>query len=142
MERHYCWYSPKLDSYLVQFYVTYVLTMYFFSLAKHFQVITLMMLCFIQQKKNPKSNQAILSYNFTTSSRKWFYENYVVLNLRKHFSKAVAQRCSVKKVFLEISQNSQENTCARVSFLIKLQAAFGGQITFGSKLIRFGTDVK
>ena len=33
---------------------------------------------------------------------------------------AVAQRCSVKKVFLEISQNSQENTCASVSFLIKL----------------------
>ena len=32
---------------------------------------------------------------------------------------AVAQRYSVKKVFLEISQNSQENTCARVSFLIK-----------------------
>ena len=27
-----------------------------------------------------------------------------------------------KKVFLEISQNSQENTCARVSTLIKLQA--------------------
>ena len=35
---------------------------------------------------------------------------------------AVAQRYSVKKAFLEISQNSQENTCARVSFLIKLQA--------------------
>ena len=34
---------------------------------------------------------------------------------------AVAQRCSVKKVFLKISQNSQENNCARVSFLIKLQ---------------------
>ena len=28
-----------------------------------------------------------------------------------------------KKVFLEISQHSQENTCARVSFLIKLQAS-------------------
>ena len=27
-----------------------------------------------------------------------------------------------KKVFLEISQNSEENACARVSFLIKLQA--------------------
>ena len=25
---------------------------------------------------------------------------------------AVAQKCSVKKVFLEISQNSQENICA------------------------------
>ena len=32
------------------------------------------------------------------------------------------RRCSVEKVFLEISQNSQENTSARVSFLIKLQA--------------------
>ena len=36
---------------------------------------------------------------------------------------AVAQRCSVKEVFLKISQNSQENTCARVYFLIKLQAS-------------------
>ena len=36
-------------------------------------------------------------------------------------SEAVAQRCSVEKAFLEISQNSQENTCARVSFLTKLQ---------------------
>ena len=34
---------------------------------------------------------------------------------------AVAQRCSVKQVFLEISQNSQESNSARVSFLIKLQ---------------------
>ena len=34
----------------------------------------------------------------------------------------VAYRCSLKKVFLQISQNSRENTCARVSFLIKLQA--------------------
>ena len=29
---------------------------------------------------------------------------------------SVVQRRSVKKVFLEISQNSSENTCARVSF--------------------------
>ena len=29
----------------------------------------------------------------------------------------------MKKVILEISQNSQENTCARFSFLIKLQAS-------------------
>ena len=35
---------------------------------------------------------------------------------------AVPRRCSVKKVFLEISENSRENTCARVSFSIKLQA--------------------
>ena len=35
---------------------------------------------------------------------------------------AVVWRCSVEKVFLQISQNSQENTCARVSFLIKALA--------------------
>ena len=34
---------------------------------------------------------------------------------------AVVQRCSLKKVFLENWQNSKENTCASVSFLIKLQ---------------------
>ena len=38
-------------------------------------------------------------------------------------TEAVVRRCSVKVVFLKISQNSQENTCARVSFLIKLQAS-------------------
>ena len=37
------------------------------------------------------------------------------------YSEAVVQMCSVIKVFLEVSQNSQENTRARVSFLIKLQ---------------------
>ena len=38
-------------------------------------------------------------------------------------SEAVARRCSIKKVLLEISQNSKENTCASVSFLIKLRAS-------------------
>ena len=37
-------------------------------------------------------------------------------------TEAFAGRCSVDKVFLEISQNSQGNKFARVSFLIKLQA--------------------
>ena len=32
------------------------------------------------------------------------------MNLRK---KTVVQRCSVKNVFLEISQSSQENSCPR-----------------------------
>ena len=34
------------------------------------------------------------------------------------------RRCSAKKVFLKISPNLQGNTCARVSFLIKLQVEF------------------
>ena len=33
-----------------------------------------------------------------------------------HFVETVAQSCSVKKVFLEMSQNSKESTCARLSF--------------------------
>ena len=37
-------------------------------------------------------------------------------------TEAVFRRCSVKKLSLKISQNSQKNTCARASFLIKLQA--------------------
>ena len=40
-----------------------------------------------------------------------------------YYAEAVVQRCSVKKVFSEISQNSQKNTCARVSLLMKLQAS-------------------
>ena len=38
--------------------------------------------------------------------------------LHQQLLEVVAQRYSVKKVFLEMSKNSQENTCARVSFLI------------------------
>ena len=38
-------------------------------------------------------------------------------------TEAVVRRCSVKKMFLEILQNLQENTCTGVSCLIKLQAA-------------------
>ena len=37
-------------------------------------------------------------------------------------AEAVVQRCFVKKVFLKVSQNSLENTCAKVCFLIKLKA--------------------
>ena len=50
--------------------------------------------------------------------KKWSFEFLV----KSDFSSEVLVRgCSVKKVLLEISQNSQENPCSRVSFLIKLQ---------------------
>ena len=51
------------------------------------------------------------------SGLKTEYPNILILT-----SEAVVQRCSVKKLFLETSQNSQENTCARSSFLISLLA--------------------
>ena len=37
-------------------------------------------------------------------------------------TEAVAQRYSIKKVFLKILQNSQENICVGVSFMVKLKA--------------------
>ena len=46
----------------------------------------------------------------------------ILLDVSFLLSEVVSPMCSVKKTFLEISQNSQENTCARVSFSIKLQA--------------------
>ena len=53
-------------------------------------------------------------------------ENYVyshqALTFSLLLSKAAIRGVLQKKVFLEISQNSQENICARVSFLIRLQA--------------------
>ena len=60
------------------------------------------------------------------------YSNHIYVNIAKNISisnqqkglrtEAVTWRYSVKKVFLEISQNSHENNCSRVSFLIQLQA--------------------
>ena len=53
----------------------------------------------------------------------FLYLKYKHIRLsRKANIETVAQRYSVKKVFLEISQNSQEHICTGVSFFIKLQA--------------------
>ena len=47
----------------------------------------------------------------------------IEIMIAKVMAEAVTQWCSVRKVFLEISQNSQETTYARVSFLIKSYAS-------------------
>ena len=59
---------------------------------------------------------------------KLFPGKVLYLSVLKQRKEAVAQRCSFKEVFLEISENSQENTCARVSFLMKLQVKANGFI--------------
>ena len=38
-------------------------------------------------------------------------------------TEAIPKTCPVKKMFLEILQNSEENTGARVSFFMKLQVS-------------------
>ena len=56
-----------------------------------------------------------LNLKFTYKTTK---EKFALLDLSVS-PETVARRCSVKKLFLKISQNSR----ARVSFLIKLQAS-------------------
>ena len=49
------------------------------------------------------------------------FKNKILILSAKNDSEAAVRRCSVKMVFWKISQNSQENTCPRLPFLIKLQ---------------------
>ena len=63
----------------------------------------------------------IIRKNTTTTNLQKITHEKEIVSSKSIKREAVAKRCSVKKVFLKISQNSQENTCARVSFLIKLQ---------------------
>ena len=65
--------------------------------------------------KISKSNQIFDTTVFPDSEP----NSWQIFSLKK----AIFQRCSIKSVFLEIPQNSQENACVRVSFLIKLQAS-------------------
>ena len=76
---------------------------------------------FVETFKNHASyiHTFSLTDNFRNSRKKGKKEKNLVLE-------AVFRRCSIKKLSLKISQNSQENTCARlarVSLLIKLQAS-------------------
>ena len=75
-----------------------------------------------------KVNQVSLStafiwsqLKFWSSSYQCFAISYFLLSQFFTYQEAVAQRYSVKKVFLEISQNLLENICASVPFLIMLQ---------------------
>ena len=77
-----------------------ILTFY----CRHFYCIFLFLLRFVIintfKKKTIEMKQSILDLCFLRSHRNCFF---------------------FKKLFIKISQNSQENTCTRVSFLINLQ---------------------
>ena len=55
-------------------------------------------------------------------SNKLIRSRYLCHGLDTRLFRSSHQNCSIKNVFLENSQKLQENTCARASFLIKLQA--------------------
>ena len=43
-------------------------------------------------------------------------KNLIQIRNGRTISRNGARRCSVEKIFLKVSQNSQENTCVKVSF--------------------------
>ena len=80
---------------------------------------------------NPFHATDLSSHPLKTSKNLWFFDVF-----REYQKRSVAWnglkspyrdvrsshwRCSIKKLFLKISQCSQENICVELSFLIKLQ---------------------
>ena len=59
--------------------------------------------------------------NFKSFSKN--FKAYIIIKTFAVLAEAVTGGVLQEKVFLEIWQNSQEITCARVSFLITLQAS-------------------
>ena len=70
----------------------------------------------------------VFSYEFCGVFKNTFFIENFRATPSKHFPalssslsfRSRHRRCSVKKIFFEILQNSQEKTCARVSFLNKV----------------------
>ena len=96
-------------------------------------------------KSIPKTNISFNFYHLPPSTRldrkanttnslysSYFFSNFLSFDARVFIffmfcississnNRSSHRKCSIKREFLEISQNSQENTCTRVSFLIKL----------------------
>ena len=53
-----------------------------------------------------------LCHSKSSVPRKWIKKSLPI--------EAIVRWCSVKKVFLKVSQNSHENTCDRVSSVLQL----------------------
>ena len=81
----------------------------------------------LRQKTTSISFENIYFYNIVMKVTQICWKFKILMTLSQLFNmilgthsitpktEAAVQKCSVKKVFLEISQNSQENTCARVT---------------------------
>ena len=98
-------------------------------------------MCLTRNKENNILNVNDKTYKLAKTVRKTL-SKAILSGIALHLdsSEAVTQACSVKKVFLEISQNSQENTYARVSILIKLQAwGFWLLVSDSSKNVLFSS---
>ena len=74
-------------------------------------------ICFKSEESTAKEGEVLGPF-----PANYFFEKIDLKIIFLHTAEALAGRCSVKKVFLEIWQNSQKSTCGKVYFSIKLQA--------------------
>ena len=80
-------------------------------------------LCGTKERTTSIHHMPVTSFHTPWKHLVFWYSQVVQRETSGIKSEAGVRMCSVKKVFLEISHNSQENTCARVSLLTRLQAA-------------------
>ena len=70
-----------------------------------------------------------IEYSFLKALREWRFIS-VLFCFVSILTETVAQRCSVKQVFLEISQNSQKIICARPATLVNFGCFWINQETW------------
>ena len=89
---------------------------YFLKKGKKQEQFFIPPLCLIRLKSCNciKIVKIVLIHNFEKNYSNLSSVSFKLCNIKY---KSSQQRCSIKNVFLEILQNSQENICARVSFL-------------------------
>ena len=93
-------------------YIYFYIFIYIFLCKKKFNIKL-----FFPYKNIFSANNVYFVKNIYFFKKKFFYQLSFATNEKPY------PKCSIKKMFLEILQNPQENNYARVSFLIKLQAS-------------------
>ena len=76
----------------------------------------------------PKFHKKLTCVKLVHSPQTIFHRKIIYNFFRIYLGRSSRPEVFCKKVFLQISQNSQENTCARVHFLIKFQASAKNEI--------------
>ena len=76
----------------------------------------------------PKFHKKLTCVMLDHSPQTIFHRKIIYNFFRIYLGRSSRPEVFCKKVFSEISQNSQENTCARVHFLIKFQASAKNEI--------------
>ena len=129
----YAFYQNLSKHCIVQYLINRLLTFSFFIFSSFLVYFCFFLLVFfnfmlwkwswkLRLKTNLKNPVETL-FTTTQPSGLASIEIFTLKQVLQLLPEGAVRRCSIEKVFVEISQNSQQNNCARVSFLIKLQSS-------------------